>query len=830
MASPAAAPSPCGRPSGIPSQSDTAHTTYFTFKDFLSAEEVATFFTWRHSEQVAKVTAYLDFVAQQPAAAQFTSSSRFGACGTEEGFLPQRDLSLAVAHSIEEIGHEYAVERTKTGEIRPPVLNSRSFYLNWCHAEKQKLMDIRLKIDSGLSAAAASDDPPRRRLRIPVFKLTAVLLGIAALTPFWILFGVIGNVLTTPSSALSRRGIMLLGLLAVLVVVEFVLVEVHFVQELGAVVTGSETTRAGLLVQLGAALIALLVAQFKFHRLINMVIDEPGEGESAISMLLDLGAPLLFLLAIWESVMQWKHWEFISGLSIYLFLAVYLSIPVVIALAHAKFWIPARYSELERIERSILERNVKSPFHLLKVAGLGTVFVPTTSSKAKASVKTLVLIHGFAAGNALWACNLDFLAEHYDVYAIEWVGQGRSDRPEFTTYEQEEADRIFVDAIEKWRIAMKAMFASSYAVRYPGHVEHLVLISPAGVANTFTGHQRVQVLKVPHAGHQVFSDNVDDFNAMLHHALSSLEKLEAAERRILSQSLGSVPFELTKVARLGTVIVPCTDDEKRRQGRARDLVLIHGFAGGNAVWAAYDSADDFIVQAFEEWRKEIGLEHFNLCAHSMGAIFASSYALRNPDRVNHLVLASPAGVGHPPPPPQPSSPEAEAQRRSWLRRAVFAAWDYGVTPMTLARTVGPYGPSLVQNVLHRRLSFTNENSAIRSGTFDLDDLGEYTYHNWALKASSEKAMTTHLAPIAQARRPLIDVLVPENVKMPITFIYGGHNDWMDFRNGQRVVDRLRSAGLRAFFHLVPYAGHQVFFDNPADFNRAVIQSLGETDH
>ncbi|GLD99988.1 hypothetical protein PINS_up008716 [Pythium insidiosum] len=342
---------------------------------------------------------------------------------------------------------------------------------------------------------------------------------------------------------------------------------------------------------------------------------------------------------------------------------------------------------------------------------------------------------------------------------------------------------------------------------------------------------------------------------------ASLDKLEAAERRILSQSLGSVPFEMTKVARLGTVIVPCTDLKKRREGRARDLVLIHGFAGGNAVWAAnlkalaehynvyavewigvgrsdrpdfpfkdYDSADEFIVHAFEDWRKEIGLEKFNLCAHSMGAIFASSYALRFPDRVNHLVLASPAGVGHPPPPPPPSSPEAEAQRRSWLRRAVFAAWDYGVTPMTLARSVGPYGPSLVQNVLNRRLSFTNEKSAIRSGTFDIDDLGEYTYHNWALKPSSERAMTTHLGPIAQARRPLIDVLVPENVKMPITFIYGGHNDWMDFRNGQKVVDRLRSAGLRAFFHLVPHAGHQVFFDNPTAFNHAVVQSLRETDH
>ncbi|GLE10487.1 hypothetical protein PINS_up022632, partial [Pythium insidiosum] len=382
------------------------------------------------------------------------------------------------------------------------------------------------------------------------------------------------------------------------------------------------------------------------------------------------------------------------------------------------------------------------------------------------------------------------------------------------------------------------------------------------VASKFAGRQRVQVLKVPHAGHQVFTDNIDDFNSMLVDVLTpketrmlrpvatasvlllavgvatngrcwewvpaSLDKLEAAERRILSQSLGSVPFEMTKVARLGTVIVPCTDLEKRREDGLAISCLSTALL---AAMQCGQRADEFIVHAFEDWRKEIGLEKFNLCAHSMGyAIFASSYALRFPDRVNHLVLASPAGVGHPPPPPPPSSPEAEAQRRSWLRRAVFAAWDYGVTPMTLARSVGPYGPSLVQNVLNRRLSFTNEKSAIRSGTFDIDDLGEYTYHNWALKPSSERAMTTHLGPIAQARRPLIDVLVPENVKMPITFIYGGHNDWMDFRNGQKVVDRLRSAGLRAFFHLVPHAGHQVFFDNPTAFNHAVVQSLRETDH
>ncbi|KAG7394213.1 hypothetical protein PHYBOEH_005468 [Phytophthora boehmeriae] len=163
-------------------QSSPATPQYFSFKDFLSEEEAATFFQLSHAQQVAKVTQYLDFLGEQPAAAQFTSSSKasisfaalrsdgtededstidaailqnllqgrtrsgFGAFGTESGFLPQKELSLAVANTVEEIGHTYIVERNKRGAVKPPVLNSRSFFFYWCHAEKQKLLDIRQKL------------------------------------------------------------------------------------------------------------------------------------------------------------------------------------------------------------------------------------------------------------------------------------------------------------------------------------------------------------------------------------------------------------------------------------------------------------------------------------------------------------------------------------------------------------------------------------------------------------------------------------------------------------------------------------------------------------
>uniref|UniRef100_K3WBC7 Single-strand DNA deaminase toxin A-like C-terminal domain-containing protein n=1 Tax=Globisporangium ultimum (strain ATCC 200006 / CBS 805.95 / DAOM BR144) TaxID=431595 RepID=K3WBC7_GLOUD len=188
--------------------------TYFSFKDYLSEEDATQFFELAHSAQVEKVAQYLDFLGNQPAAAQFTTSSKasisfassrddsenalewwqrradalglgddesvaidstvldtlltgrtrsgFGAFGTEEGFLPQKQLSLAVANIVEDIGHEYIVECNKKGEIRSPALNSRSFFFYWCHAEKQKILDIRQKLSKfGVNGG----DPSCARLR-----------------------------------------------------------------------------------------------------------------------------------------------------------------------------------------------------------------------------------------------------------------------------------------------------------------------------------------------------------------------------------------------------------------------------------------------------------------------------------------------------------------------------------------------------------------------------------------------------------------------------------------------------------------------------------------
>ncbi|GMI83105.1 hypothetical protein like AT4G24160 [Hibiscus trionum] len=119
-------------------------------------------------------------------------------------------------------------------------------------------------------------------------------------------------------------------------------------------------------------------------------------------------------------------------------------------------------------------------------------FINTVTFDSKEGAPTLVLIHGYAASQGFFFKNFDYLTNHFQVIAIDQLGWGGSSRPDFTCKSTEETEAWFIDSFEEWRKAKNlsnfillghsfgGYVASKYALKHPEHVQHLILVGPAG--------------------------------------------------------------------------------------------------------------------------------------------------------------------------------------------------------------------------------------------------------------------------------------------------------------------------------------------------------------
>jgi len=122
-------------------------------------------------------------------------------------------------------------------------------------------------------------------------------------------------------------------------------------------------------------------------------------------------------------------------------------------------------------------------------------FVSTLSVKAASGQRfattPLVFLHGVGTGAALWVLNLASVATQRTAYAVDMLGFGRSSRVTFSS-DPAVAEIEFVESLEAWRQAVRldtfvlvghcfgGFIATSYALRYPNRVRHLLLVSPWG--------------------------------------------------------------------------------------------------------------------------------------------------------------------------------------------------------------------------------------------------------------------------------------------------------------------------------------------------------------
>ncbi|CAK5275774.1 unnamed protein product [Mycena citricolor] len=130
----------------------------------------------------------------------------------------------------------------------------------------------------------------------------------------------------------------------------------------------------------------------------------------------------------------------------------------------------------------------------------------TPTSPAPDAPPPVVLLPGYGAGIGFFFPNLPTLAQwsgnrRSSVYAVDWLGMGRSARVPFTIKAPRkdtpkrvaEAESFFIDSLESWRKKMKleqmtlighslgGYLSVAYALKYPTRVNKLILLSPAGV-------------------------------------------------------------------------------------------------------------------------------------------------------------------------------------------------------------------------------------------------------------------------------------------------------------------------------------------------------------
>jgi pimeloyl-ACP methyl ester carboxylesterase len=398
----------------------------------------------------------------------------------------------------------------------------------------------------------------------------------------------------------------------------------------------------------------------------------------------------------------------------------------------------------------------------------GFVADPKNTSGKK---KTLVLMHGYAAGLGFFYENYDTFSEQFDrVLALDWPGMGGSSRKPVS-----EIRHITLESSNEF-------CAYDYAPKRSVMLGWLSLL-PDAVKELLPMRVQVSLSVPPRSVSEKYANSEDDANPT-----------------------------------------------SRYPARTN-----------------FDRSVGFFIDSLELFRQqELGSDSsFVLAGHSLGGLLSAQYAIKYPNAVDALILASPAGLNKQPPVETHAS-WSEIPR--WYR-FVKTVVEMNVTPQDFARWMGPRGPQIINSTLDRR--FGNRWPPEVRGL-----LGDYLYHITVAPACGEFALHSILqfvmyrpspedaavrtefsrpdrnAPVVRggvfAREPLFSSMSRlRTFKKPILILYGD-TDWLRYPAVEADVKKWKdSHGVDASLAIIPNAGHHLYMDNAPEYHRVIVDWLKE---
>jgi abhydrolase domain-containing protein 4 len=213
------------------------------------------------------------------------------------------------------------------------------------------------------------------------------------------------------------------------------------------------------------------------------------------------------------------------------------------------------------------------------------------------------------------------------------------------------------------------------------------------------------------------------------------------------------------------------------------------------------------VEFLERWREQMNIPKMILLGHSLGGFIVSCYALKYPERVEHLILADPWGFT-----PHPDLKQFNVAHRLGLK--FFQRFP----PFSLMRMAGPLTAPFFRLC---RQDIIGKFEKI----YDVPQrriVSEYVTHCNNISITGEQAFHRLMKNGPWPVNPIGEKMRLNVCKtIPITFIYG-EKSWLDPCYGQHIKESRPDS--HTAIHMIQGVGHKVMSDDEKIFNQIVNEA------